>query len=51
VPVGCTAIAGAHSTTYVSTVADVGEYLTVQIAGSNSGGFALAGALTTVATG
>lgn len=50
VPAGCSAIAGARSTTYVSTSADAGKYLTVQVAGSNSAGFALAGALTTVAT-
>src|SRR6185437_6978379 len=47
VPTGCTAISGANATTYVATAADAGKYLTVQIAGSNSSGFALAGATST----
>jgi hypothetical protein len=47
VPTGCTAISGANATTYVATAADAGKYLTVQIAGSNSSGFALAGAIST----
>ena len=50
VPAGCTEITGAHSTTYISTAADAGKYLTAQVAGSNSAGWSLAGALTTVAT-
>jgi len=51
VPGGCTAIAGATSTTYVSTSADQGKYLTAQVAGSNSLGFALAGAASRVPVG
>jgi hypothetical protein len=50
VPAGCSAISGANGTTYVSTAADIGKYLTAQLAGSNSSGFALAGAASTVAT-
>jgi hypothetical protein len=49
VPSGCTAISGANASTYVSTSADAGKYLTVQVAGSNSFGFALAGAVSTTA--
>ena len=52
VPAGCTPIAGANSAHYVVTVADLGKYLTAQVAGSNSRGFSLAGAIsTTKATG
>jgi hypothetical protein len=50
VPSGCTAISGARSATYVSTQADAGKYLTAQVAGGNSVGFALAGAVNTLAT-
>jgi hypothetical protein len=45
VPAGCVAIGGATSTTYVTTTADAGKYLTAQLAGSNASGFALAGAM------
>ena len=47
-PAGCRAIDGAHSTTYAPTLSDVGKYITVQIAGTNTLGFALAGAIGTV---
>jgi len=47
VPSGCTAISGANGTSYVATAADAGKYLTVQMAGSNSSGAALAGAPST----
>jgi hypothetical protein len=49
VPSGCTAISGANSTTYVTTSADIGEYITAQVAGSNAYGFGLAGAISTSA--
>jgi hypothetical protein len=49
VPAGCTAISGANATTYASTSADLGKYLTAQLAGSNVLGFALAGAISTTA--
>jgi FG-GAP-like repeat/FG-GAP repeat len=49
VPAGCAAISGANSSTYVATAADVGKYLTVQVAGSNALGFALGGAVSTTA--
>ena len=45
VPSGCVAIPGARSLSYVSTSADVGKHLTVQVAGNSPRGFALAGAL------
>ncbi len=51
VPAGCSAIPGATGTTYTSTAADTGKYLTVQVAGNGSAGFALAGALNSTATG
>ena len=51
VPAGCSAIPGATGTTYTSTAADIGKYLTVQVAGNGSAGFALAGALNSTATG
>jgi hypothetical protein len=47
VPAGCHAISGANGTTYVSTLADTGKYLTAQIAGNSPMGFALAGAVNT----
>jgi hypothetical protein len=47
VPSGCTAISGANGATYTSTAADVGKYLTAQVAGTNSQGFGLSGAATT----
>ena len=50
VPSGCAAIPGATGATYVSTPADGGKYLTVQVAANGGGGFTLSGALTTVAT-
>jgi hypothetical protein len=49
VPAGCTAISGANNLTYVSTAGDSGRYLTAQVGGVNSLGFALAGAVNTVA--
>ncbi len=49
VPAGCSAISGANSTSYTSTSADVGKYLTAQVAGNSSRGFALAGALNSTA--
>ena len=51
VPSGCVAIDGARSATYVATSADAGKYLTAQIAGQNSVGFTLAGAVSTTAIG
>ncbi len=45
VPVGCAVITGANGTSYTSTSSDVGKYLTAQVAGNSSRGFALAGAL------
>ncbi|WP_191412333.1 hypothetical protein [Salinibacterium sp. ZJ70] len=45
VPAGCVAISGATSATYVTTLADVGLYLTAQVAGNSPLGFAIAGAL------
>jgi hypothetical protein len=48
VPAGCSAIAGANAASYVVTVADLGTYLTAQVAGSNSQGYSLAGAISTV---
>jgi hypothetical protein len=50
VPSGCTAIPGANAASYLLTVADIGKYVTAQIAGSNSQGFGLAGALSTTKT-
>ena len=47
VPAGCSAIAGANASTYVVALADLGNYLTAQVAGSNSQGFGLAGAIST----
>jgi hypothetical protein len=49
VPPGCAAIPGANGASYVSTLQDVGKYLTAQLAGSNSLGFSLAGAVNTTA--
>lgn len=45
VPAGCVPISGANANTYAATAADVGKYLTVQVAGNSPLGFALAGAL------
>jgi uncharacterized protein YkwD len=50
IPSGCTAISGATGSSYVSTSADVGKYLTVLITATNSAGTKKAGARTTVAT-
>lgn len=49
VPAGCVPISGANQTTYVSAVADSGKYLTAQVAGNSPLGFALAGAMNSVA--
>jgi hypothetical protein len=49
VPAGCQVISGANSTTYVATAADIGKYLTAQVAGNNSLGFAIAGTLSPAA--
>lgn len=45
VPSGCTAISGANSASYALSWADLGKYVTVQIAATNSAGFTLAGAV------
>jgi hypothetical protein len=50
VPSHCTAIAGARNTSYASTNADAGKYITAQVAGMNSGGTTNIVAPTTVAT-
>jgi uncharacterized protein YkwD len=50
IPTGCTAISGATGSSYVSTSADVGRYLTVLVTATNSAGTKKAGARTTVAT-
>ena len=47
VPTGCAVISGANATTYVVTPADTGKYLTAQLGGNSSLGFALAGAVNT----
>lgn len=47
VPSGCVPIRGANDRTYVSTIADIGKYLTAQVAGNSALGFALAGAINT----
>jgi hypothetical protein len=47
VPAGCQAISGARSSTYVSTSADIGKYLTAQVGGINVHGTTLAGAVST----
>jgi len=47
VPAGCSAISGAKATSYVTTAADVGKYVTAQVAGVNSLGYTLAGATST----
>jgi hypothetical protein len=47
IPAGCAVIPGARGTTYVSTMADVGKYLTAQVAGNSPLGFALAGPAST----
>jgi hypothetical protein len=49
VPAGCTPIAGATGATYVTVQADVGKYLTAQVAGNSEVGFSLAGAVNAVA--
>jgi hypothetical protein len=51
VPAGCSAIAGATSATYVATDADLGSYLTAQVAGNAPRGFGLAGAISTLPIG
>ncbi|MDF1479165.1 hypothetical protein PYV02_08730, partial [Leifsonia sp. H3M29-4] len=48
VPAGCVSL-GAAGTTYVATVADIGKYLTAQVGGTNTLGFALTGALSATA--
>ncbi len=48
VPSGCAAIPGANSASYTAVSADAGRYLTAQVAGNSSLGFALAGAVNTV---
>ena len=48
-PAGCSAISGANATTYTATAADSGKYLTAQLGGNSSLGFALAGAISTTA--
>lgn len=49
VPSGCVAISGARSTTYVTTAADAGKYVTAQVGGINSAGTTLSGAISTTA--
>jgi hypothetical protein len=50
VPAGCVGISGASGSTYVSTVADAGKYLTAIVTATNSAGTTRAGAPTTIAT-
>jgi hypothetical protein len=50
VPPQCIAIPGARGTSYVSTIADAGKYITAQVAGINSGGATNIVAPTTVIT-
>jgi uncharacterized protein YkwD len=50
VPSGCVAISGATGSTYVSTVADAGKYITALVTASNSIGTTKAGAATTAVT-
>jgi uncharacterized protein YkwD len=50
IPAGCVAISGATGSTYVSTVADAGKYLTALVTASNSIGTTRAGAATTAVT-
>ena len=49
VPAGCSVIPGARSRTYTATTADVGMYLTAQVAGNNTLGFSIAGAKNSIA--
>lgn len=50
IPSGCVAITGATGSTYVSTTADTGKYLTALVTASNSLGSTRAGAATTSVT-
>ncbi len=51
VPAGCAVIDGEHGTAYVSKAADVGKYLTAQVAGNSSLGFSIVGTTNTLAVG
>ena len=50
VPAGCAVIDGEHGTAYVSKAADVGKYLTAQVAGNSSLGFSIVGTTNTTPT-